>query len=50
MKTTEKSFDCIKFVREQRDRLDATLAGKTTEEVVAYFREVARTSTIRPSA
>jgi len=49
MKTKEKSWDCVKFVREQRDRLDAMYAKMTTEEIVAYSREVSRTSKIRPS-
>ncbi len=55
MKTTKKTetlknFDAVKFVREQRDRLDAMFAKMTKEEVIAYFLNVQMTSTIKPSA
>ena len=54
MKTNEatenlKNFDAVRFVREQRDRLDAMFAKMTKEETIAYLNNVQRTSTIRPS-
>jgi len=48
--TEEKSFDAIKFVREQRDRLDAMFSKMTNEEIIAYLNKAQKTSTIRPSA
>jgi hypothetical protein len=48
--TTEKSFDAIKFVREQRNRLDAMFSKMTNEEIIAYLRKSQMTSTIKPSA
>ena len=50
MKAQEKSFDCVQFVREQRDRFDAMFAKMTTEEILAYFRESERASKMRLSA
>jgi hypothetical protein len=34
MKTTEKTFDAVKFMREQRDRLTKKLAKMTKEEIL----------------
>jgi DNA polymerase/3'-5' exonuclease PolX len=48
-KTAEKSFDAVKFMREQRDRLDAIFAKMTNQEIVAYLNNVGKTSTIRPA-
>jgi len=49
MKTKEKEWDCVKFQREQRERLSTMFAGKTNEEILAYFRESSRTSEMRTS-
>ena len=37
MKTTEKPFDAVAFMRQQRNRLSAKLAEMTKAEIVAYF-------------
>jgi len=37
-KTQKKTFDAVKFVREQRDRLDAMFSQMTREEIVSYLR------------
>jgi demethoxyubiquinone hydroxylase (CLK1/Coq7/Cat5 family) len=49
MKTTEKEFDAVKFMRQQRDRLSAQLSKMTKEEIVAYFRKKATETTVRPA-
>ena len=38
MKTTKKTFDAVKFMREQRDKLSAKLSKMTTEEILEYFK------------
>ena len=45
--TTEKDFDCIKFVNEQRERIAAVTKDMTTEEVVAYFKKASENSKLR---
>jgi hypothetical protein len=51
MKTiTEKSFDAVKFMREQRDKLSAMLSKMTKEEIVEYFKRKKMESSIKPSA
>ena len=46
----EKTFDAVKFVREQRDRLDAMFSQMTKEEIVAYLKKTQMESKIRPLA
>jgi hypothetical protein len=46
--TTEKNFDCVQFVREQRDRIAEITKDMTPEEVVAYFKTVTQSSDLRP--
>ncbi len=50
MKTTEKSFDAVKFMREQRDKLSKRLAKMTKEEILAYFKKRSTQETIKPCA
>ena len=39
MKTTEKTFDAVKFMRQQRDKLSEKLAKMTKKEILEYFRK-----------
>jgi len=48
--TTDKKFDAVKYMREQRQKLSAKLSGMTKEEIVAYFRSKKMQNTIKPSA
>jgi hypothetical protein len=48
--TTEKSFDAVKFMREQRTILSETLSKMTKEEIVAYFKRKKLENKIKPSA
>jgi hypothetical protein len=48
--TTEKSFDAVKFMREQRDKLSEKLSKMTKEEIVEYFKRRKLESPTKPSA
>lgn len=49
MKTTEKKFDAVKYMREQRQRLSEKLSKMTKEEVVDYFKRRKHENTVKPS-
>ena len=38
MKTTEKQFDAVKFMRQQRDKLSEKLSKMTKAEIIEYFK------------
>jgi hypothetical protein len=48
MKTIEKQFDAVLYMRQQRDRMSEMLSKMTKAEVVTYFRKKAATTTIKP--
>jgi c-di-AMP phosphodiesterase-like protein len=48
--TTEKTFDAVKFMRSQREKLSKKLSKMTKEEIVAYFRRKKLENSIKPSA
>ncbi len=50
MKTTEKTFDAVKFMRQQRDKLSEKLAKMTKEEILEYFKKRQAQTKIRPCA
>ncbi len=51
MKTTiEKTFDSVKYMREQRENLSAKLSKMTREEIIAYFKRRKTENTIKPCA
>jgi len=50
MKTTEKTFDAVKFMRQQRDKLSEKLAKMTKEEILEYFRKRKTETKIKPCA
>ena len=37
MKTTEKTFDAVKFMRQERDKLSEKLSKMTKEEILAII-------------
>jgi hypothetical protein len=39
MKTTEKTFDAVKFMRQQRDKLSEKLSKMTKKEILEYFKK-----------
>lgn len=47
---TEKKFDAVKFMRQQRDRLSEKLSKMTKEEIIEYFKNRKAETSTRPSA
>ncbi|MDP3929960.1 MAG: hypothetical protein Q8R57_13135 [Bacteroidota bacterium] len=50
MKTTEKTFDAVKFMRQQREKLSNKLSKMTKEEILEYFKKRKTQTTIKPCA
>jgi c-di-AMP phosphodiesterase-like protein len=50
MKTTEKTFDAVKFMREQRDKLSEKLSKMTKEEILEYSKKRKTQTTVKPCA
>jgi hypothetical protein len=50
MKTTEKQFDAVGFMRQQRDNLSDRLSKMTKAEILDYFKKRKAEMTIKPSA
>lgn len=50
MKTTEKTFDAVKYMRQQRDKLSEKLSKMTKEEILEYFKTRKTQSLIKPNA
>lgn len=50
MKTIEKTFDSVGFMRQQRDRLSEKLAKMTKKEILAYFKHRKEEMTTQPKA
>ncbi len=50
MKTTEKQFDAVNFMRQQRNMLSDKLSKMSKAEIVAYFKKRKLDSTIKPCA
>ena len=48
MKTTEKTFDAVKFMRQQRDKLSEKLSKMTKEEILEYFKKRKTQTTVKP--
>jgi len=50
MKTIEKQFDAVKFMRQQRDKMSERLSKMTKAEIIEYFKKRKRDTTIKPGA
>lgn len=50
MKTIEKTFDAVKFMSQQRDKLSEKLYKMTKEEILDYFKKRKTQMTIKPCA
>jgi hypothetical protein len=50
MKTTEKKFDAVHYMRQQRDKLSEQLSIMTKEEILDYFKKQKSMTTVLPSA
>ena len=49
MKTTEKHFDAVNFMRQQRNKLSEKLSKMTKAEILEYFKNREKKTTIKPS-
>jgi len=47
--TTDKKFDAVKYMREQRQKLSEKLSKMTKEEIIEYFRQKKMQNTVKPS-
>ncbi|MFN5371460.1 MAG: hypothetical protein ACK5B6_08365 [Bacteroidia bacterium] len=50
MKTTEKTFDAVNFMRQQRDKLSEKLSKMSKEEILEYFKKRKALTTVKPCA
>ncbi len=50
MKTTKKSFDAVKFMRQQRDELSEKLSKMNKEEILEYFKKRKAQTSTKPCA
>ena len=50
MKTTKKTFDAVKYMREQREKLSEKLINMTKEEILEYFKKRQTEIKIKPCA
>ncbi len=48
--TSKKTFDAVKFMRDQRDKLSEKLSKMTKEEIVEYFKKKKLENSTKPSA
>ena len=46
--TTDKKFDAVKYMREQRQKLSEKLSKMSKEEIVEYFRRKENQNTVKP--
>jgi hypothetical protein len=50
MKTTDKTFDAVNFMRQQRDKLSEKLSKMSKEEILEYFKKRKALTTVKPCA
>jgi hypothetical protein len=50
MKTTEKEFDAVNFMRQQRDKLSEKLSKMTKAEILEYFKNRKSETRTKPCA
>jgi len=50
MKTIDKKFDAVKYMREQRQKLSGKLSKMSNAQVIEYFKQKKSENTVRPSA
>ena len=50
MKTNNKQFDAVKFMRDQRDNLSEKLSKMTKAEIIEYFKKRKAELTVKPCA
>ncbi len=50
MKTIEKQFDAVKFMRQQRDKMSYKLSKMSKAEVIEYFQRRKAETTVKPGS
>lgn len=50
MKTTEKKFDAVKYMRQQREKISERLSKMTKTEIVEYFKKRNNETAVKPGA
>lgn len=50
MKTKEKQFDAVEYMRNQRNKLSEKLSKMTKEEILEYFKKRNSEINIKPCA
>jgi hypothetical protein len=50
MKTKEKQFDAVEYMRNQRNKLSEKLSKMTKEEILEYFKKRNSEMNIKPCA
>lgn len=50
MKKTEKQFDAVHFMRQQREKLSEKLTKMTKAEILEYFKNRKTETAIKPCA
>ena len=48
--TTDKQFDAVKFMRQQREKLSDKLAKMSKAEIVEYFKKRKNETVVKPCA
>ena len=48
--TTDKKFDAVQYMREQRQKLSEKLTKMSNEEILEYFKQKKNINTVKPSA
>jgi hypothetical protein len=48
--TTEKKFDAVKYMRDQRQKLSEKLSEMSNAEIIEYFKQKKNKNTVKPSA
>jgi hypothetical protein len=50
MKTKDKQFDAVEYMRNQRNKLSEKLSKMSKEEILEYFKKRSAKLNIKPSA
>lgn len=48
--TTDKKFDAVKYMRQERKKISEKLSKMMKEEIIEYFRKKKFENTVKPSA
>jgi hypothetical protein len=46
----DKEFDAVQYMRTQRDKISKDLADLSAQEIIQHFKEIERSSNVKPRA